>query len=1160
MDSNANGGFDFNEVIGNERVKVKAPDGAFPAGTQMKISSVHDTEDLAKVAAALDSSQIHTLFALDISFWYEGSEVEPQVPVEVTWESANIDSEDCRLVHLSDTGKVEIVEDAAISADKAVFTADSFSEWALVSTTRLSTVPIEHFTFNPSNITTDVTEITSGAIADNAPAIAGYTFKSATVQLPDNKTDTAVEVGAFIARYEDEDGAIEDRYKVYYRTAETLEASDIIVLIAGQAITLNYEPTPNNVTYCVVYNGETYTVGNDELPTDLANLVFSGPSSVPAAGEEKAVNVTIPRGFLGTVHIEGNTTTTASLGVEPEYTIVSGSDNKTIGKTSSSVEALDLDGVYDLPGGSSSITVTLTLTKRSSFTFNARHFLGTVYTGGNGYNSWGDTAITGYRQNYARVTTDSAYSLNSNTAANRGTRSFTGDGTIWAFTTIREASDDISDPNDVWMLDALEINETTIELPYNEGESKSTALPSGTVVTVTLDSVTPSAQNGSGYRRHYILSVSNCYENIVITGGNIVNAASSTEIIPEVLENVDYEFYGYSTADNAYARTGLGWQSWGVGEPISAGATQSTSQQNRNWNMYGFNQTNNNAMRFRVADGYEAPEIAFVSTSGTDLISYINGPTRGSKNSDGYYPITSNPNNGYYYFRVTGIGGEHVANLRIRASLIRYGVTYSAGAVSDATVPAYDNGGTYGDESVRGYNVEDNDVVVLNKSIPSDPTGNYVFEYYTIGTGTTHYAPGQKINLVDLIPYAGATKNSDGLYEIPVTAHWIKKEIAKTVTITVKFFLDDAFERSVDVQVTKDSAIYIDIDSDEMANFMDDYNWQLFYDEIGSKPYIEKADQNYEVELRVYSKFYVYHSATDTLELHTTKEMETGTGAGRKIGKLDITALTTEGYYYGGYYKDYLGCHKDGTNLVKAAADSNNLVGTLTTADIVALSNKRSVEIPEYSGNTQYDPVNDESHLTYWTRANAFTTSLKNSDTNWFSDRGSKDTTVLQTGGTGTAVTIARAGIYYLHEVPKEYLATPKVATVKEDYGNGAIKKMFLLSVADLNIFRAGGINIKKKDTEGSDKKGSFAKSFTLTKYDDGQDAVVEAATITKTAKQLHEAYGYHIVTDGATCIAGGEFDLDPYWITYDNVTIHGSDVTSAGHVRTITVSGNTVS
>ena len=52
VDSNANGGFDFNEVIGNERVKVKAPDGAFPAGTKMKISSVNDAEELAKVAAA----------------------------------------------------------------------------------------------------------------------------------------------------------------------------------------------------------------------------------------------------------------------------------------------------------------------------------------------------------------------------------------------------------------------------------------------------------------------------------------------------------------------------------------------------------------------------------------------------------------------------------------------------------------------------------------------------------------------------------------------------------------------------------------------------------------------------------------------------------------------------------------------------------------------------------------------------------------------------------------------------------------------------------------------------------------------------------------------------------------------------------------------------
>lgn len=1113
-----NGAIAFSEKIGTERVKVEAPEGAFEPGTEMRISSVTDDQDLAKVASALDDSIVYSLFALDISFWYQGNEVEPKLPVKVTWESANIASKDCKLMHLDDNGKVDPVDNAVVSAEDVVFQTDAFSTFVLASTTRQDSVPIEHFVFNPADIEPGVDKIASGNIAANVPVIEDYTFDKATVQLENGGTDIAVQVGAFIAKYEDDEDAsvTKEEYKVYYRTENSIESSDIIVLIANQKITLNYLRTPYSVTYEVVYNGKTYTVGQDTLPPELEDMVLTGPDSVNAnTTYEQAVVLSLPRGYSATVRMSNennNQTPALGQGSEPNYVC---NDKWTVTPND---YPFTLNGTYTIANVNAALIVTVNVAKRNSYQFTAQPAFDTAY--------FGSTSTARYQE-----------------VNPRATYTFNGNSTSFSFVTknITNWSGQKTD----WAMDSLNINKQPILVPFvdnsNQTASTTTTLKSGTVITVQAKYITYGTYEEN---RSYTISVSNCYENISITGGNLHNVTDKPEWVLQERENLSEFDYGNGSYNPLVA-----------GEPMTYDGWQNYNSPWTNWRN-GSMQFTSRVIRFKVADGYINPQIKYITPEGTDDYARVRDVVLDSNATDFYHLITSEPDaDGYYYFSLRGNSSStYMGLLSARAELARYGVSYTSGTVSGATIPEFDNGGMYGDGSLRGYNIADNDSIAVSKIIPSDPSGDYVFLYYTIEGDTSaepeKFAPSEKIPLEKLAKYA-RYDSEKGEYVIPFVANWIEKDKAETVTIKIKFDLDGEFVKEVDQQVTKNSSIYIDIDSEEMSNFMRDYNWQLFYDEVGSNPYIEVASEDTEVELNLYSKFYVYHPATCELKLHTTKELVKADGT---IGTLNIAGLTASGFYYGGYYKDYAGAHEgnslSGTNLVKQAADDNNENSTLTAAETVALSNGKSVTIASNLG-TQYDPVANEAQLAYWTRSNAFTTTMKSSDTTWFGDRGEKDTETLQTGGTGTAVKVARAAIYYLHEVPSDYLPSPKVATVKDGYGNGNITKMFLVSAIDLNIFRAGGVKVKS-----TDNKGSFAKTFKLTKYDEGIGNVVK--TETQTAKDLFGLNGYLTVTDGKNCLADGSYELDPYWITYDSVTIHSSDVDSS-HVRTITVSGNTV-
>jgi len=815
----------FNITQDGWTVTVHTPEGAFPSGTEMRIERVSDPEVLVKLMSALDSRKVYDIAAVDISFFYKGEEIEPAKKVDVTLKSNLLSADQYQIVHLKNDEEAEIIRDASTEYGKAEFTLDSFSPVA-------SAIEQDHVdksafkAFDGSTNDTYISgqpanDLTPGAPASVVPVIPGYVFVNATIN--DGTTGEVaasnVEVtyfGSFIS-----DGIT----YVYYRT-ET-DTMDLIVHVQdNEFIQLNYLPEDN-------YYNINYRIEGDKSETSV-DEVFGTDRTTRAVNNSSDIGytVTIPRGYTATVTRNG--TTVATLGVEPTYTVF---NNKIITKNGE----LTLTDTYTIPKTNTDQNIVVTLTKRTSYTFDASKFLSTVYTGGNS-TTMGDNTVN--TNSSARIQGDGTLGRS---GTNKGKKAFTGNEVSWTFTTNNTE-------NSHWLLDALQINGTDINVPYGDSGpvTKTTELPSGAVVTVTLNSVTGTGRNA---RRNYTITVSNVYEDVVISGGNIYNADNSVEIITEVLSNVDYSFYGFSSSDNAYSSSVLpGWVSWGEGEPIGE-LTSGSPQNSGTYHMYWFgNNTTNNGMRFTVKPGYINPELAFVTSTERDLHNYVNGLSFGSMSDENgkYYPITSSPNsNGYYVFTITGMGSNKLALLRIRAELAEYGVTYSSGGVTTTagTMP----------ENDYGYNVENKDTIVLSSNIPVDSSGNQTFSYYwTIqGGGNTQYAPGQSIPLADVAQYA--VEDEEGNLVIPFVAHWTPKSQAKQVNYRIEYWVDGNDPSTTDDDVMKffysmlapeGSAIYVNKNSDYIQNFLEVYHGLLEYDEENSASYVGNLQEGDIVKLR----------------------------------------------------------------------------------------------------------------------------------------------------------------------------------------------------------------------------------------------------------------------------------------------------------------------
>ena len=134
--------FSHSEDIAGYNVAIYAPDGVFPKGTTVSIEVVSDPITLIENELS-DDRNIQQIITFDISFWFEGKEIEPEkgeVNVAISLASDMKDAlmeddSEIQVFHIDDDSNIEEVSCSA-SNEEVSFNADSFSKYTLVASNR----------------------------------------------------------------------------------------------------------------------------------------------------------------------------------------------------------------------------------------------------------------------------------------------------------------------------------------------------------------------------------------------------------------------------------------------------------------------------------------------------------------------------------------------------------------------------------------------------------------------------------------------------------------------------------------------------------------------------------------------------------------------------------------------------------------------------------------------------------------------------------------------------------------------------------------------------------------------------------------------------------------------------------------------------------------
>ncbi|MBO5622298.1 MAG: InlB B-repeat-containing protein, partial [Butyrivibrio sp.] len=143
--------FSYQESVDGYTISIDAPEGVFPEGTTTKISVVNDPISL--IEGEVDEERdIQYIITFDISFWHDGTEIEPQnekvnVSISLTPEiKENLQDDTAQLQVFHIENETDIEEIAATTDDEEIcFEADSFSPYSFVVTTAANT-PNKYYT------------------------------------------------------------------------------------------------------------------------------------------------------------------------------------------------------------------------------------------------------------------------------------------------------------------------------------------------------------------------------------------------------------------------------------------------------------------------------------------------------------------------------------------------------------------------------------------------------------------------------------------------------------------------------------------------------------------------------------------------------------------------------------------------------------------------------------------------------------------------------------------------------------------------------------------------------------------------------------------------------------------------------------------------------
>lgn len=526
------------------------------------------------------------------------------------------------------------------------------------------------------------------------------------------------------------------KYVYYVTSQKNTDRASYSVLKPGEKIDLLYV---HKNSYQIQYDlkNERTDAPNSDLTADE---VFGGDRmEVVEENGSYTFKVKIPRGYRATVEVVDSDGAKVDLkGSDPSlgrmmsyYKKPENPDQILLEKDSPS--SMILNGTYEVRSVTKDQTVWVKYRKVDEFTFSAKDWLGTKYA------------------NKSRV-------YNSVPASLPGTFQ-SGDSFVWTFK-------GWSTGGATYEMDQLELNGEAIEVPMvtmadTQTVTATTTLSTGTVVKIAVSS--NDGKNGSTAVRDYTVTISNCYENITVSGGNMVGH-SHKEIVVRRLTGGTAQYAVNGTAPSSP-------DGWHMMESDTLILRK------------GGDAYRNDTFRFKTDTGFGKPDIRILPKDALsklqengdgDYIEYLSYSGRGAEGEIRSYQEWLPSYDGNYYFRTTKklkdymekSDAQGVVLLEIQGIPTKVGVAYISGgdqtdgngnllspaSANIVNMPGFDSGGT------NGYNTVNNQYVPISTLIPRDLSGKFEFDHWQIvtvnGDGTLGnvkenavYATGQMAHL-----------------------------------------------------------------------------------------------------------------------------------------------------------------------------------------------------------------------------------------------------------------------------------------------------------------------------------------------------------------------------------------------------------------------------
>lgn len=528
------------------------------------------------------------------------------------------------------------------------------------------------------------------------------------------------------------------KYVYYVTSQKNTDRASYSVLKPGEKIDLLYV---HKNSYQIRYKLENERT--DAPNSDLtADEVFGGDRmEVVEENGSYTFKVKIPRGYQAEVEVVDSARekvpfrgSNPSLGRMMSYYKKPENPDQILLKEDSP-SSMILNGTYEVKSVTKDQTVWVKYHKVDEFTFSAKDWSGTKYANKEVFRIW------------APVPSSWIGTFQS------------GDSFEWKFK-------GWSTQTYTYEMDQLELNGEAIEVPMvtmadTKTVTATTTLSTGTVVKIAVSS--NGGKNGSSAVRDYTVTISNCYENITVSGGNMVGH-DHKEIVVRRLTG--------GTAQ--YAVNGT--------EPSSPNGWKEMESDTLILRKGG-DAYRNDTFRFKTDTGFGKPDIRLLPKDALsklqendvhengdgDYIEYLSysGPEAAGviRSYQEWLPSYD----GNYYFRTTEklkgymetSDAQGVVLLEIQGIPTKVGVNYISGGdqkdsegnmISPASsnivnMPGFDNGGE------NGYNTINNQHVPIATLIPRDLSGKFEFDHWQVVTSLgapkegAVYATGQSAHL-----------------------------------------------------------------------------------------------------------------------------------------------------------------------------------------------------------------------------------------------------------------------------------------------------------------------------------------------------------------------------------------------------------------------------